>query len=159
VGRRGDDGRSFWRRDNAHPAGRSATRLPHMAHGHAWSGARLVSPARARALVWLGVADPAQSMDEARDDDPELALRRTFFAVCPIPVGTEFKARDLVKRAEIDEDLEEWAEHVGGVDSFKIGHWLKQNKGKPVDGFRIVASKAKANAAKYSIEHVKVAQR
>jgi putative DNA primase/helicase len=105
-------------------------------------------------LVWLGMPDPAASMEQARQDDPETSALRTFFAICPIPVGTEFKARDLIKRAEIDEALKEWLGGFGCEDSTKLGYWLKRKKGRVVDGRRIIPASSKSFAAKYVIEHV-----
>ena len=101
-------------------------------------------------LIWLGEADPAESMDALRGEDPELALIRELFAhwldamplrahhtaaqiidvACrPVPNGFEHpEFRDLILRIAGDR---------GQPSSKSLGKWLTKINGRVVDGKRL----------------------
>ncbi|MGI4941908.1 MAG: hypothetical protein ACRYHQ_15340 [Janthinobacterium lividum] len=103
------------------------------------------------ALVWLGCADPAESMEAARDDDPELAELREVMAVwrATIGVGEGFTVKDLADRAEerartvMGEPTEhanpDWRDCLlrlagerGVVNTKRLGRWLMGREGRIV---------------------------
>jgi putative DNA primase/helicase len=103
------------------------------------------------ALVWLGCADPCDTMERARDDDPELGKVVAFFEAWSEELGTdgEYKVSDLVQAVtEYGEDnplLREAvmaiAGHRGAIDANKLGNWLKQNRDKMIGRLRLVQNK------------------
>jgi putative DNA primase/helicase len=104
------------------------------------------------ALVWLGRADPALSMERAREDDPELGELREVMAHWLHYVGltAEVTAKALITTAELHKRNEEGrqlpelanpelhdclsgiAGGRGGIDSSRFGKWLRSRKGKIV---------------------------
>ena len=132
-------------------------RLPVLASFEDWSG--LVRSA----LVWLGCADPASSMEKAREDDPELAdLREVMtlwgdaFGQSPITVRgaiTEASQRitrpmpdgttplfngDLMPRyPELHDAMLRVSNGRSGiVDANRLGYWLRNREGKIVGNQR-----------------------
>jgi putative DNA primase/helicase len=104
-------------------------------------------------LIWLGEADPirSDSMEIAREEDPELAAIRELFAMwrkhareretwtaselikvaCSRPNGVDFKfseLRDLLLRV---------AGEGGAVSGKRLGKWLSRISGRVVDGLRL----------------------
>jgi putative DNA primase/helicase len=108
-------------------------------------------------LVWLGRADPVQSMDAAREEDP---VRRAVNSLIDLwranlthDVG--YTAADLVARAnerlppELHELLLQQAGTPrGDIDPRRVGIWLMSIRGRVHDGYcvdRVKASDAKGN--------------
>ncbi|WP_158803965.1 PriCT-2 domain-containing protein [Acidisoma sp. L85] len=107
------------------------------------------------ALVWLGCADPAISMEMARDDDPELEGIREVMDNWRLTLGTDegFTSKDAIDTADemVKSDngiLEghkhpEWRECLlkiagerGRIDVRLLGNWLRDNAGRIVEGHR-----------------------
>jgi putative DNA primase/helicase len=106
------------------------------------------------ALMWLGKADPVETMEEIRGDDPELtALRAVATAWCDaFPGGQSVTVADVVKTAVeqqgggfggearefVNEDLREALMTVAGrgpsISGRELGRWLGNTKGRIVDG-------------------------
>jgi putative DNA primase/helicase len=109
-------------------------------------------------LIWLGEADPVQSMETARSEDPELTAIRELFAqwrqhlagkgsltafqiaevACELdcdkkPVRPEF--RDLLLRVA--------GEH-GAMSTRRLGAWLRRVEGKIVGGCRLRKTSGRA---------------
>ena len=101
------------------------------------------------ALVWLGKADPARSMERAREDDPELSALRSVMAqwICHVGLNVESTGKALIQCAETrkhdDEtgrplpeyanpDLRDTLMSVAagrqGIDSSRLGKWMKARK-------------------------------
>jgi len=108
------------------------------------------------ALVWLGCADPAASMETAREDDPELAELREVVTVwqAALRVGEGFTVKDLADAAEerlptkmgepTDYANPDWRDCLlrlagdrGAVNTRRLGMWLMSREGRIVDSFRI----------------------
>lgn len=102
------------------------------------------------ALVWLGRADPVASMERARADDPELEELRDVMTEWADRFGrhTEVTAKAVAKEAErrgADDEtgclLPEFANPGlrdallvvaagrGGIDTARLGRWLRARKG------------------------------
>ena len=105
------------------------------------------------ALVWLGKSDPALSMEQARDDDPELGELRDVMVqwMQHIGLNVESTAKALVRIADLkqrDDDtgrqLQDYANPElrdslsavaggrGGIDTARFGRWLRSRKGRIV---------------------------
>lgn len=144
--------------------------LPPIASFSDWSG--LVRSA----LVWLGCADPADSMETAREDDPVLGEIREFIAgwnECPF-VSDAQTIRDLIDKSEVRKPTDtgqassEFAHPVlrdclhklagdrGVVNSKRLSSWLSRHVGRIVDGHRITkdAEKATGGVSRWRLKRV-----
>ena len=104
-------------------------------------------------LVWLGAADPAETMSRVRADDPVLDAIRRFTTTIYAALGenNRFSASWLAAEAEAtsavsgnpaayDEMramLVEMFGERGKINSYRLRNWLAQNAGRPVDGLAI----------------------
>jgi putative DNA primase/helicase len=113
------------------------------------------------ALVWLGEADPVESMTQARENDPALAARRAIVsawaAICGAEAMTIADAVEQSDRARLncDDDLDDpmpdlkaiLMEHAGTVggkfDNRRAGSFLRTIAGAVVDGRRLVKVKSR----------------
>ncbi len=101
------------------------------------------------ALIWLGCDDPAATMEQARNDDPELSeLRQVVGAwheeyqavpqvsgkVAEDAVETERDERgeSLLKRPALREALMQVAAEGKGISTRRLGKWLSKNEGRIV---------------------------
>lgn len=135
---------------------RQPDRLPPIASFGEWSG--LVRSA----LVWLGCADPARSMEQAREDDPELGELREVMDAWHEAFGTSAvtvrqaidTATTLTPQADENGDvphqgavlalpypaLKDALMRVAGVrgviDAKRLGIWLRARLNRPVGCFR-----------------------
>jgi putative DNA primase/helicase len=120
-------------------------KLPQLASFGAWSD--LVRSA----LVWLGCADPAQSIQEARRSDPVLDTLRQVVDAWRRCFGDEGRiAREVARAvAGFDPNTEEGEELLalrtalapvasdrGLIDATKLGYWLRKNKDRIVGGLK-----------------------
>lgn len=125
-------------------------RLPPIASFGAWSD--LVRSA----LVWLGCADPALSMEQAREDDPELAELGEVLTVWESSLGTTeaFTVRQVADaaaehrktvmgeptdytRPELRDVLLRLPGERGEVSTRRLGKWLAAREGRIVAGRRL----------------------
>ena len=105
------------------------------------------------ALVWLGKSDPAASMEQAREEDPELSELREImmqWRKC-IGLNVEVAAKAVTRQADqriLDQDtgrmLPDYANPElrdsllavagtrGGIDNGRLGKWLRARKGRVV---------------------------
>jgi hypothetical protein len=128
-------------------------RLPHLASFEAWSD--LVRSA----LVWLGEADPVDSIETARADDPDLRNQRALMGVWAEVFGGRFiTVNELVAAAElsVQKGAMEWGfkhEELNdvlttitngrGIDAKTISHALRRWKGRIVEGRSFVEDKSR----------------
>ena len=115
-----------------------------------WSGAVR------SALVWLGCADPAASMEAAREDDPELAELREVVSLWREALGTaeSHTARDVAslvqdrmptqhgeptdyRHPDFRDALLRLVGERGEINTKRFGKWLMNREGRIVDGHRI----------------------
>jgi putative DNA primase/helicase len=105
------------------------------------------------ALIWLGCADPCASMDEAREDDPELTELIELLTVWKEEIGyltvTSAEIISMISEKEYEDEENSWKypgmreiiTRVGmnrtGVDSKKIGYFLKSKSGRIVQGLKM----------------------
>ncbi len=113
------------------------------------------------ALIWLGRADPVETMEVARAEDPERAALAELLSAWAASIGTGWEYRRTV--AEVLKAVEErdmqGAESEppyrnpalrdavlaiaprGRIDPRSFGNWLRSRKGRIIDGLSL-ASKA-----------------
>jgi putative DNA primase/helicase len=103
------------------------------------------------ALLWLGEADPVETMEKAREEDPYLANLRTVFAALRNTVGLDRpkSTAELISLAEetlngtlMNAELRDAlsvvsAERNGRLNPRLLGHWLRRNKGRVDAGYRL----------------------
>jgi hypothetical protein len=112
------------------------------------------------ALVWLDQADPCLTMETIRRDDPRLNALIAMITHWQAALGTDsFTVQQIISRAtdtlpqqrtdfnnvprvqyhwpEFRETLLEVAGKGGSVNGYKLGTWLRSNKGRIVNGLRI----------------------
>jgi putative DNA primase/helicase len=125
-------------------------RLPPLASFGDWSD--LVRSA----LVWLGCADPVESMEAAREDDPELGELREVIGLweTAAALGEGVTAKALAKKAEqqhpskcgepmdfacpeLRDVLLRVAGERGAISTRRLGQWLQKREGRIVGGRRI----------------------
>jgi putative DNA primase/helicase len=127
-------------------------RLPPIASFEDWSDSVR------SALVWLGCADPALSMEQARADDPELGELREVLELWTERLGPEaLTTRELADRIETKQktqmgepvdylmpDLRDAIFRIAGergnVNTKRLGRWLMSKEGRIVGNRRISRS-------------------
>ena len=116
------------------------------------------------ALLWLGCDDPAASMEQAREDDPDLEALRTVLTLWRDRIGPEpVTVLELVERAserkatfggepgdwkepELRDALLQIAGMRGSIDTRRLGYWLRAKAGRIVAGCRVVHAGATADS-------------
>jgi len=112
-------------------------------------------------LLWLGLPDPTESVFAAMNDDPDReTLGRLMQAWREIFGTTPKMIRDAVNLAgygndELKEAMQDIAgERDGSINRRSLGHWIKRNANRPVDGLRFVPVSGSRSAAAYRVESV-----
>jgi putative DNA primase/helicase len=107
--------------------------LPPFASFEAWSN--IVRSA----LVWLGCADPVETIERTRADDPETSTLRTFMAAWQENVAESQKltAAELIRILD-DELLGQLLPN--GVNSRELGKWLQRYAGRIIDGATVCST-------------------
>lgn len=98
-------------------------------------------------VLWLGFADPLQTLKEAQAEDGETMLLRRMLTVWYERFGDEaMLLRDLAAHPFEGEVAAEWQEVYGLITTFKgrqdpaqFGYWLRRMKGRKVDGMHFTA--------------------
>ncbi len=116
------------------------------------------------ALVWLGCADPAKSMERAREEDPELEELGEFIAAWREEHGSDKRltVHELIPKcapqgSPWSESLLRIAANPDGrtISSRRLGIWLAHHNRRIVDGWRIVSrGKAQGGVCRWQIEAV-----
>lgn len=112
------------------------------------------------ALLWLGEADPVETIERSREEDPVLAdLREVIDAMAgATEAGCEYDAAGIIalgqepRHAVLRAALLRVAAVGTEVSAKRLGNWLTANKGRPVDGRRIVARPRSKRATVYRVE-------
>ncbi|MEO3475772.1 hypothetical protein AAFN86_28230 [Roseomonas sp. CAU 1739] len=123
------------------------------------------------ALVWLGCADPAASMQAARDDDPELTELREMLALWSDAFGSDaMTAKEVAdaihqkeptqmgeptdyRRPDLRDALIRLVGERGEVNTKRLGRWLLSREGRIVDGqrFKRSTTKGQNNVARWQV--------
>lgn len=128
-------------------------RLPQLANYEAWS-----DNVRS-ALVWLGCADPCDSMNEIIEEDDARQMLRALQAAWPEARNIRCSCAELIRAADGNDELKEVLEGIAGakdgISAKALGKFLGRVKGKTqihqmeVDGV-VVPVKLKILKAKLS---------
>ena len=107
-------------------------------------------------LIWLGESDPILSMDEIREDDPELTNIREFFELwknCGLNFATPYTTAQIIEFAcTVTPNsynplylknflLRVAADRRGNPNDIspeRLGRWLRRISGRHVDGYKLV---------------------
>lgn len=103
------------------------------------------------ALMWLGEADPVDSMASVRAEDPERQKKEAVFATWHAAFGSKpMAAKDVIALAnrkgedfdytnpELREALAQVAELGGSINSRRLGSWLGDENGTILAGLRLM---------------------
>ncbi|OQW44367.1 MAG: hypothetical protein A4S16_03505 [Proteobacteria bacterium SG_bin6] len=106
------------------------------------------------ALVWLGYADPIETMEKARADDPITSALGPMLDAWHAAIGSSPRKSSELKRdaEQLDpmgnrchsafyEALIEVAEgRTGGIDARRLGKFLGRHNGRIVGGFKLIGA-------------------
>ena len=147
-----------------HIAGRPSQTVP-LGSFTAWSG--WVRDA----LIWLGEADPCETMEGMRGADPKLEALTAALEEWRSVIGTDrVTVREIIERAaaqqtqmfgraeyvnpEFREALLRVAGEGGAINGTRLGKWLSQHQNRIVAGHRIIAAGTTGNRARWQLEIV-----
>jgi len=113
-------------------------------------------------LLWLGLADPTQSVFRAISEDPDHeTLNRLLVAWQSAFCTTAARVRDAVRVSEFGEDhaemrevLHDIADERGVLNRRRLGWWIKRHAGRIVNGRRFVRASVKLSAEAWTVESV-----
>jgi hypothetical protein len=113
-------------------------------------------------LLWLGGADPTESVFEAMAEDPDRELLLRLLDAWMLVFGkTAAMVRDAMRRtsspshpehAELREVLLEIAGERGEINPRKLGWWIRRHSGRIVEGRRIVRTDGNKSAERWRVE-------
>jgi len=133
-------------------AGKPNLGLPPARLFHDWTD-RVRAP-----LVWLGMADPADTIDRAIDEDP---ATRSFYGVLAAwweALGSQaVTASDLIEEARHDDDLFEQLANIclvrGELDSHTLGYWLRDHRDARSGSLVLQRANRKKSISKWAVTH------
>ncbi len=111
-------------------------------------------------LLWLGCADPTNSVFEAMAEDPDRETLARLLAVWHVAFGkTPAMIREAVRLAhgapddtELREVLHDIADERGDINRRKMGWWMRRHAGRIVDGLRFVRASGNRSAEAWQVE-------
>lgn len=113
-------------------------------------------------LLWLGLPDPATSLFQAMVDDPERdTLGKVLHAWHNIFQSTPKMIRDVIRDVELHDNDElreifyDIASERHEINRRILGHWIKRNSNRIVNGFRFIPAGGSRSAAAWRVEKVK----
>jgi putative DNA primase/helicase len=137
--------------------------LPRLASYGPWSD-RVRSP-----LVWLGMADPVDTMAELAAGDPVREARTMVFATWAGAPTLDFgdgglKVPELVALAENTPDLHEAllnvaaergkGAHTAKIDHKILGNWLKRQENTIAEGFKLTVDRSDKKRPRWRLVRV-----
>ncbi len=119
------------------------------------------------AIVWLGCADPVDTMEQARADDPETVALRSLLRAWRTEFGGEFStAGRAIEKSKVTYNgeytapdfhhaMQAVAEIRGSLSAIRLGKFLAAKKGRIIGGLRFVDSEDSHSKQKvWSVEEV-----
>jgi hypothetical protein len=118
------------------------------------------------ALIWLGEADPIESMETAREEDPDLAAIRELFdhLIKLVPECDARTTSQIIKLAcdrppngfgfkfpEFRDLLLRVAGEGGAISGRRLGKWLSKIAGRVVGGHRIEVKKDHSHGNRFTL--------
>lgn len=125
------------------------------------------------ALLWLGCADPCDTIDKIRKADPQMALIKQVMAQWGVVIEDQRATTSLI--IDVADELEETApangprryEHAafrdailavagegGRINGRKLGRWLSAQQGRVVNGRRFVSRGSRGGQLLWVLEKV-----
>lgn len=105
------------------------------------------------AIVWLGCADPVDTMEAARSDDPVTSSLRALLSSWNCAVGDSWKSAAEIKQdaeaqpfgsfshPDLNDAVREIAvDRAGVIDTKRLGHYLARHKGRVIEGLKLRTS-------------------
>jgi len=116
-------------------------------------------------LLWLGVVDPAQSVFDGMENDPDReTLGRFLHAWTPIFGKRPTMVREVVANAdrssydprlvELHEVIADIADERGQINRKRLGWWISKHAGRLVDGLKFEKAPGKRNADQWQVVSV-----
>ncbi len=115
-------------------------------------------------LLWLGLADPTESVFEAMAEDPDretldrlLTAWQAVFGRAPamvreaVRISSEFGADANVELSEVLRDI---ADERGAINRKRLGRWIKRHAGRIVNGRRFARADGSRAAEAWRVELV-----
>lgn len=108
-------------------------------------------------LVWLGAVDPCDSRDSVLEDDPEVTALCTLLAAWWERFGRTPRTVKEIVRAGAEEDsplgaiLEDIAGEGRGVNTRRLGWWLRRQAGRIVNGMKLTLYSQSIGSAQWKI--------
>jgi hypothetical protein len=111
-------------------------------------------------LLWLGLADPTDSVFEAMAEDPDRETLDRLLAAWQSTFGkTPTMVRDAVKMAagfnaecaDLREVLHDIADERGEINRRKLGWWIKRHAGRVVNGRRFTRGSGSRSAETWQV--------
>ncbi|MCC0809525.1 hypothetical protein FPV16_25555 [Methylobacterium sp. W2] len=122
-------------------------------------------------LIWLGESDPVKTMEQTREEDPELAAIRELFGhwqkhlawtprfttnaiiqvACEREHGGTFAGPGEFRAPEFRDLLLRQAGEGGAINSRKLGKWLTRISGRVVNGQMLEAKSDASNGNRFSL--------
>jgi len=122
------------------------------------------------ALIWLGEADPCDTMEELRGADPKLEALTSVLEGWREVIGLQpANVRDVIERAteqrpqlygraefvhpEFREALLRVAGEGGAINGRRLGKWIGSHQSRIVGGLRLVNAGVSAGHTRWQLEH------
>jgi hypothetical protein len=113
-------------------------------------------------LLWLGLADPTESVFQAIVEDPDRKTLDRLLTEWQSAFGRgAARVRDAVglsafggDYAELREVLHDIADERGEINRRRLGRWIKRHVGRIVDGRRFVRASGNRSAEAWKVESV-----
>lgn len=122
------------------------------------------------ALMWLGCADATKSIENTRDEDPELAALREMLGAWADVIGVGFKTKITLQevidianeKVEAAPDIFRWptlnaaVQGIGGgrqIDAKSLGRWTQRFKNRVADNFRLSSKSNPKGGSRWWVEH------
>jgi putative DNA primase/helicase len=125
------------------------------------------------ALIWLGCADPCDTMDKVRKADPELAQIKLMMTQWDLVVGAKSVttgqltalAAEMVdvsigstakklKHPEFRDALLATAGDGQNINGRRLGNWLSKRQDRVVDGKKFVSTSLRGGQNVWRLEHI-----
>ena len=112
-------------------------------------------------LLWLGMADPADSIFAQLEQDPDrevlgrlLHAWRSEFGTTPTMIREVLDKVSNFGKDELYDALREVAEERGEINRRRLGKWIARHKGRIVDGMRFEKASGTTSAERWSVKSV-----
>ncbi|MGM0584747.1 MAG: PriCT-2 domain-containing protein [Pseudomonadota bacterium] len=122
------------------------------------------------ALIWLGEADPCDTMEELRGADPKLEALTSVLEGWREVIGLQpANVRDVIERAteqrpqlygraefvhpEFREALLRVAGEGGAINGRRLGKWIGSHQNRIVGGLRLINAGVSAGFTRWQLEH------